>query len=209
MQPIRGAREARTRRDDDDGQKDNDADAQPDAHLHILIKLSAPSLSSGSGTAAHFPPHLLADLVRTAPEVVRRLGQLARLVLQVVQALAAVHDLVNVITHNVDSAIDLLLQVSVRSPATPNDNPGTVEVQAACWFDPSSRQPRALASSTGILFSSIPGQPVAERAGERASPSSPWVAMDGYRLSTIPRWYRPVRSADVAKFGRCGEALCS
>ena len=79
-----------TRRHNDNHKQDNDADGDPHAHLHVL------------------PPHGLAHAVRAAPEALGRDGEVVRLVLEVVEALAALRDLVDVIPHHVHRVVDLL-----------------------------------------------------------------------------------------------------
>lgn len=75
---------------DDDDQQDDNANDQPHPHLHVL------------------PPHLLSDAVGAPPEALGRSRQIVRLVLQRIQALAALRHLVDVFPHHANGVIDLL-----------------------------------------------------------------------------------------------------
>jgi hypothetical protein len=79
-------------RDNNDKQEDNDTRNQAGAHLHVL------------------PPHLLADSVGAPAEALRRGGEVVRLVLEGVEALATLGDLVDVIAHHADGVVDLCLE---------------------------------------------------------------------------------------------------
>ena len=79
-----------TRRHDDDNQQDDDADDDADAHLHVL------------------PPHLLAHAVGAAAEALRGRRQVVGLVLQGVEALAALRGFAQVLLHLGHGAVDLL-----------------------------------------------------------------------------------------------------
>jgi hypothetical protein len=76
--------------DDDDDEQEDDADDQAHSHLHVL------------------PPHLLSDSVGATSEALGRDGQVVRLVLQTVEALATLRDLVDVVAHDIDSRVDFL-----------------------------------------------------------------------------------------------------
>lgn len=81
--------------DDDDDEQEDDADDQAHSHLHVL------------------PPHLLSDSVGATSEALRRNGQVVSLVLQTVEALAALRDLVDVVAHDIDGRVDFLHDWSV------------------------------------------------------------------------------------------------
>ena len=76
--------------DNDDNEKNDDTSDQTHAHLHIL------------------PPHLLANSIGTSAETLGGNSEVIGLVLQVVEILASLRDLVNVITHHANGIIDLL-----------------------------------------------------------------------------------------------------
>ena len=75
---------------DNNNQKDDHANGQAYAHLHIL------------------PPHLLADSVGTATEALSGDSQVVGLILQGIQALATLGNLVDVVSHDADGAVDFL-----------------------------------------------------------------------------------------------------
>jgi hypothetical protein len=81
--------------DDDDDEQEDDADDQAHSHLHVL------------------PPHLLSDSVGATSEALGRDGQVVRLVLQTVEALATLRDLVDVVAHDIDGRVDFLHAKSV------------------------------------------------------------------------------------------------
>ena len=83
-----------TTRDDDDQQKHNYAHNDPDPHLHIL------------------PPHLLTDSVGAATEALGGLVEILGFVLQLVDVLAALGYGFEVLFHDIDCVIDLLLMKS-------------------------------------------------------------------------------------------------
>ena len=91
----RGRETKHTTGDDDDDEQEDDADDQAHSHLHVL------------------PPHLLSDSVGATSEALRRDGQVVGLVLQTVEALAALRDLVDVVAHDIDGRVDLLEKQSV------------------------------------------------------------------------------------------------
>jgi hypothetical protein len=76
---------------DDNHQQNDDSDDYAQAHLHVL------------------PPHLLPDPVGTTTETLGGLRQVIGLVLETVKSRSAIGDLVDVLAHNSDSIIDLLL----------------------------------------------------------------------------------------------------
>jgi len=82
----------------------------------------------GSAETAHLPPHLLANLVGAAPEALRRLRQVVGLVLQMIQASAALRDLVDVVAHHANGVVDLLTWVSLQSRNAQGIDPGTIRV---------------------------------------------------------------------------------
>lgn len=71
----------RLTRYNNDQDQDNDASNDAHAHLHVL------------------PPHLLSDPVGTTTETLSRDGQVVRLVLEVVDVLATLVGLVDVVPH--------------------------------------------------------------------------------------------------------------
>lgn len=79
-----------TTRHNDDDQQDDDAHDDAHAHLHVL------------------PPHLLAHAVGAPAETVGLRRQVVRLVLQVIEPLAALRDLVDVVLHRLHGAVDFL-----------------------------------------------------------------------------------------------------
>lgn len=79
-----------TRGHDDDNQQDDNADDDTDAHLHVL------------------PPHLLAHAVGAAAEALRGRRQVVGLILQGVEALAALRGFAQVLLHLGHGAVDLL-----------------------------------------------------------------------------------------------------
>ena len=83
-----------TTRDDDDEQKHNDAHNDPDPHFHVL------------------PPHLLANTVGAASEALGGLVKVLGFVLELVDVLAALGDGFEVLFHDIDGVIDLLLMKS-------------------------------------------------------------------------------------------------
>ena len=80
-----------TRRNDNDDEQDDDAHNEAHAHLHVL------------------PPHLLAHAVGAAAEALRRRRQVVRLVLQGVEAVAALRGFVQVVLHLAHCAVDFLI----------------------------------------------------------------------------------------------------
>jgi len=86
----RGARLRLTGRNNDDDEQDEDADKQAHAHLHIL------------------PPHLLADAICASSEALGGGGEVVGLVLQRVEASSSLRDLVDVVPHDADGAVDFL-----------------------------------------------------------------------------------------------------
>lgn len=80
-----------TRRYDNDDEQKDDANDDAHPHLHIL------------------PPHLLSYSVGATAEAVGLGREVVGLVLQIIQALAALRDLVDVVLHGVDGAVNLLL----------------------------------------------------------------------------------------------------
>lgn len=80
-----------TTRDDDDEQKHDYAHDDPDPHLHVL------------------PPHLLADSVGATTEALGGLVEVLRFVLQLVDVLPALGYRFEVLFHDIDGVIDLLL----------------------------------------------------------------------------------------------------
>jgi hypothetical protein len=88
---------ALTRGHDDDNQQDYDADDNADPHLHVL------------------PPHLLAHTVGAASEALRGRRQVVGLVLQGIEAVAALRGFVQVILHLAHCAVDFLLSQSAQS----------------------------------------------------------------------------------------------
>jgi hypothetical protein len=94
--PI-GCEIALTRRHDDDNQQNDDADDDADAHLHVL------------------PPHLLAHAVGAAAEALRGRRKIVGLILQGVEAVAALRCFVQVVLHLAHCAVDFLLSQIARS----------------------------------------------------------------------------------------------
>lgn len=84
---------ARTRRNDDDDEQDDDADNQAHAHLHIL------------------PPHLLAYAVGAPSEALCGDSQVVGLILQRIKTGTALRDLVDVVAHDTNRAVDFLENV--------------------------------------------------------------------------------------------------
>lgn len=84
-----------TTRDNDDEQEDDYAYDDPDPHLHIL------------------PPHLLADSVGAATEALGRLVQVLGFVLELVNVLAALGYGFEILLHDIDGVVDLLLSRAV------------------------------------------------------------------------------------------------
>lgn len=78
-------------RHNDDHQQDDDSDDYAHAHLHVL------------------PPHLLPDPVGSTTEALGGLRQVIGLILEAVKSRTAVGDLVDVLAHNSNGIIDLLL----------------------------------------------------------------------------------------------------
>lgn len=88
---------ALTRRNNDDDEEDDDADNQAHAHLHVL------------------PPHLLAYTVGAPSEALRGDGKVVGLILQRVEAGTALGNLVDVVAHDANSAVDFLESVSAAA----------------------------------------------------------------------------------------------
>ena len=86
-----------TTRDNDDEQQHDYAHYDPDPHLHV------------------FPPHLLADSVGAATEALGGLVKIFGFVLELVDVLAALGDGFEILFHDVDSVVDLLLMGSIVS----------------------------------------------------------------------------------------------
>lgn len=80
-----------TTRNDDDEQQHNYAHDDPDPHLHVL------------------PPHLLADSVGATAEALGGLVEVLGFILELVDVLAALSDGFEVLFHDVDGVVDLLL----------------------------------------------------------------------------------------------------
>lgn len=80
-----------TRRDNDDDEQDDDAYDEAHAHLHVL------------------PPHLLAHAVGSPSEALGRRGEVVGLVLQRIQTGTSFRDLVDVVAHDADGAVDFLV----------------------------------------------------------------------------------------------------
>lgn len=80
-----------TTRDDDEQQQRDYAHDDPDPHLHV------------------FPPHLLADSVGAATETLGGLVEVLGFVLELVDVLAALGDGFEVLFHDIDGVVDLLL----------------------------------------------------------------------------------------------------
>ena len=80
-----------TTRNDDDEQQHDYAHDNPDPHLHVL------------------PPHLLADPVGAAAETLGGLIEVLGFVLELVDVFAALGDGFEILFHDVDCVIDLLL----------------------------------------------------------------------------------------------------
>jgi hypothetical protein len=80
--------------DDDDGEKDYNTDTYPDAHFHVL------------------PPHLPPDPTGAAVEVLGCGLQAVRLVLQILQALAAIPDTFYIVARRFDGTVEFLLHDS-------------------------------------------------------------------------------------------------
>jgi hypothetical protein len=95
--PSTSSKGGLTRGHDDDNQQDDDADDNADPHLHVL------------------PPHLLAHAVGAAAEALRGRRQVVGLVLQGVEAVAALRGFVQVVLHLAHCAVDFLLSQSARS----------------------------------------------------------------------------------------------
>ena len=76
--------------DNNDEDEDDDAGNQAHSHLHIL------------------PPHLLPYSVGTATETLSGDGQVVGLVLEVVEALATLRHLVDVLSHHTHGVVNLL-----------------------------------------------------------------------------------------------------
>jgi len=74
--------------DDEDGSSDDET------HFHV------------------FPPHVLPDPIRVAPETLSGNGKVVCLVLQGVQSLLALYNLGDIVSHDVDGVINLCLNVS-------------------------------------------------------------------------------------------------
>lgn len=89
-----------TTRDDDDEQQHDYGHDNPDPHFHIL------------------PPHLLADSVGAAAKALGRLVEVFGFVLQLVDVFAALGNRFEVLFHDVDGVIDLLLIESGFSDCT-------------------------------------------------------------------------------------------
>ncbi len=77
--------------DDDDEQKHDYAHNDPDPHFHVL------------------PPHLLADSVGAATEALGRLVEVLGFVLELVNVLAALGDGFEILFHDIDGVVDLLM----------------------------------------------------------------------------------------------------
>ena len=90
----------RTTWNDDDDQKRDYAHNDPDPHLHIL------------------PPHLLADSVGAATEALGGLVQVLGLVLELVNVLATLGYGFEILLHDIDRVIDLLLTMMFVSSHT-------------------------------------------------------------------------------------------
>ena len=88
---------ALTRRNNDDDEEDDDADNQAHAHLHVL------------------PPHLLAYAVGAPSEALRGDSKVVGLILQRVEAGTALRNLVDVVAHDANSAVDFLESVSAAA----------------------------------------------------------------------------------------------
>lgn len=86
-----------TRWHNDHHQQNDDANDNAHPHLHV------------------FPPHLLPHPVGAATEAVGLRRKVVGLVLQVIKPLATLGDLVNVVLHRLDSAIDFLCPVSAAA----------------------------------------------------------------------------------------------
>lgn len=77
-------------RNHNDTNKNNDANNETDLHLEVL------------------PPHLLSHSVGSSSETLCRHRQVIGLVLERVESLSSLGDLVDVLSHDADSVIDLL-----------------------------------------------------------------------------------------------------
>lgn len=88
---------ALTRGNNDDDEQDDDADNQAHAHLHVL------------------PPHLLAYTVGAPPEALCGDSKVVGLILQRVEAGTALRDLVDVVAHDTDRAVDFLVSWSATA----------------------------------------------------------------------------------------------
>jgi hypothetical protein len=80
----------RTGNDDNDEEQDDDGADDAHAHLHVL------------------PPHLLSYAVRSTSEALGGDGEVVGLVLQRVQAFAALGDFINIVAHDAYGAVDFL-----------------------------------------------------------------------------------------------------
>jgi hypothetical protein len=99
----------RLTRNDDGDDDDDDEHSQADPHLHVL----PPGLVSAlHATETWDLPHGLPHAIRPSAEPLGGPLQVVRLVLQRIEAFAALRDLVDVVAHDADRAVDLLLAVS-------------------------------------------------------------------------------------------------
>jgi hypothetical protein len=96
LHPTSSSNGGLTRGHDDDNQQDDDADDNADPHLHVL------------------PPHLLAHAVGAASEALRGRRQVVGLILQGIEAVAALRGFVQVVLHLAHCAVDFLLSQSAR-----------------------------------------------------------------------------------------------
>ena len=85
------------------------------SQMRIFMSLEVVSLSSTKITkgSPYLPPHLLAHPVGASAEALGRGRQVVCLVLEVIDALATLRNLVDVVSHHTDSVIDLLREASV------------------------------------------------------------------------------------------------
>lgn len=61
----------------------------------------------------YLPPHLLAHPVGAPAEPLGRGREVVRLVLEMIEALATLRDLVDIVSHHSDGIVDLLAEVSL------------------------------------------------------------------------------------------------
>jgi len=84
------------------------------SQMRIFMSLMCVSTGSTeiSGGTPYLPPHLLAHPVGAPAEALGGGRQVVRLVLEMIEALATLRDLVDIVSHHTDGVVDLLAKRS-------------------------------------------------------------------------------------------------